>query len=101
MTAWWEARRCRDEDSHFSEAAALCLTATIWAWRRTEDREDWAERVVELSKGAGAPRRRRLGGGDPDAQFAVVAGGGGQVRPEGRNSSEEGRIPGGAETAAP
>ena len=62
MTAWREARRCREEDSDFSEAAELCLTATIWAWRRTEDREDWAESVVELSKGAGAPRPRRVWG---------------------------------------
>jgi hypothetical protein len=56
MIAWWEARRCRDAASDYAEAAEMSLTATIWAWKRVEDRHQWATRVIELSKGAGAPR---------------------------------------------
>jgi hypothetical protein len=57
MITWGEIRRCRQVASDYSDAAEMCLTATIWALRRTEDRWRWAARVVELSKGAGAPRR--------------------------------------------
>jgi alpha-beta hydrolase superfamily lysophospholipase len=56
MIAWWKIRRYRDEVLDDSDAAEMCMTAAIWAWTRAEDRRRWAMRVIELSKGAGAPR---------------------------------------------
>jgi hypothetical protein len=65
MLAWWdEIRRSRKEASDASEAAELCLSATVWAWRKAEDRPVWAAAMIELAKGAGAPRRRIVWGED-------------------------------------
>jgi hypothetical protein len=56
MSAWQGTRRYRDQEADYADAAELCRTAAIWAWTKAEDRREWARRVIELSKGAGAPR---------------------------------------------
>jgi hypothetical protein len=65
MIAWRETRRFREQASDYADAAELCVTAAIWAWTRPEGRRQWAMRVVERSKGAGAPRNILWGEGSP------------------------------------